>query len=421
MTNLFSALYLFPTTDLFVMKSISLILLIFFLFTQFARTQEIGVGQSAKNYPLHIVPLKGEIKTALVSEMQGKIIVLQWWGARCKGSEEALILFNHIAGKYKNNILFYAVTYDKLKNIQAFQKQNNYPFGFLRDKMQYKNEYFPTGSASHVVIIDKMGVCIYRGHPSVLSEALMDSLLKNNSLPEDIKLAQKKAYNSNLFHQSYKLPYGKTAFKLTPYTPDIEKGSRYSTGSDYYIYNAPVYELYRDALFLNDYQITISEALKSKLSATDFSNLFSMGFQFKKSNKPDDFPLYLKTLKDSLNSAFGLKAKLLLKEDSLVIIKKIQEGSHIVKSLLRNSYSISAGSDTINGKGLSITSLCESLNKYMKMRMIFLSADASTSSYDLQIVIDRNTSSKSAIAEQLSKQGIEAEVKWMLYYFLEFL
>jgi hypothetical protein len=146
-----------------------------------------------------------------------------------------------------------------------------------------------------------------------------------------------------------------------------------------------------------------------------------MGFQFKKSNKPDDFPLYLKTLKDSLNSAFGLKAKLLLKEDSLIIIKKIQEGSHIVKSLLRNSYSISAGSDTINGKGLSITSLCESLNKYMKMRMIFLSADASNSSYDLQIVIDRNTSSKSAIAEQLSKQGIEAEVKWMLYYFLEFL
>jgi hypothetical protein len=403
------------------MKSILLILLTSFLFTQFARTQEIGVGQSAKNYPLHIVPSKGKIKTALVSEMQGKIIVLQWWGVRCKGSEEALILFNHIAGKYKNNILFYAVTYDKLKNIQAFQKKNNYPFGFLRDKMQYKNEYFPTGPASHVVIIDKMGGCIYRGHPSVLSEALMDSLLKNNSLPEDVKLAQRKAFKSDVFHQSYKLPYGKTAFKITPYNPDIEKQSIYSTGSYHYIYNAPIYELYREALFLNDYQITISEALKAKLSATDSSNLFSMGFQFRKSNKPEDFPMYLKTLKDSLNHALGLQTKLSIKDDSMVVIKKIQGGPHIVKSLLRSSYSITFSDDTVSGKGFSITTLCESLNKYANMKMIFLSADASTVSYDLRIIIDRNTWSRSAIVEQLSKQGIEAEVKWMPYYFLEFL
>jgi hypothetical protein len=421
MTNLFSALYIFLTTDLFVMKSILLILLTSFLFTQFVRTQEIGVGQSAKNYPLHIVPSKGKIKTALVREMQGKIIILQWWGARCKGSEEALILFDHIAGKYKRDILFYAVTYDKLKNIQAFQTKNSYPFGFLRDKMQYKNEYFPAGPASHLVIIDQTGNCIYRGHPSVLTEALMDSLLKNNSLPEDIKLAQKKAFKSDVFHQSYKLPYGKTAFKITPYNPEIEKGSRYSTGSTYYIYNAPVYELYRDALFLNDYQIIISEALKSKLSATDSSNLFSMGFQFRKSNKPEDFPMYLKTLEDSLNHALGLQSKLSIKDDSMVIIKKIQEGPHIVKSLLRNLYSTTFSGDTISGKGLSITTFCESLNKYANMKMIFLSADASTISYDLRIIIDRNTLSKSAIAEQLCKQGIEAEVKWMPYYFLEFL
>jgi hypothetical protein len=390
-------------------------------FAQVAKGGEIAVGQSAKNYPLHIVPSKGKIKTALAKEMQGRIIILQWWGSRCKGSEAALILFNDIAGKYKKDILFYAVTYDRIKNIQAFQTKNNYPFGFLRDKMQDKNEYFPTGSASHLVIIDKTGDCIYRGHPSVLKEALMDSLLKNNSLPEDVMLAQKKAYNSNVFHQSYKFPYGKTAFKITPYNPDIEKGSRYSTGNDFYIHNAPVYELYREALFLNDYQITISDALKAKLSATDLSRLFSMGFQFKKSNKADDFPMYLKTLNDSLNYTFGLKAKLFMKEDSIVIIKRIQEGPHIVKSLVRNSYSITAGGDTVQGKGLSITTLCESINKYANMKMIFLSADVSTTSYDLHIIIDQKASGKAAMAEQLRKQGIEAEVKWMKYYFLEFL
>jgi hypothetical protein len=403
------------------MKYVLIILLTFFSFAQFAKSGEIPVGQSAKNYPLHIVPSKGKIKTALAKEMQGRIIIMQWWGSRCKGSEEALILFNHIAGKYKRDIVFYAVTSDKLKNIQAFQTKNNYPFGFLRDKMQYKNEYFPAGSASHLVIIDKTGDCIYRGHPSILTEDLMDSLLKNNSLPESIQLAQKKAYNSDLFHQSFKLPYGKTAFKITSYNSAIEKGARYSTGNEFYSYNSSVYELYRDALFLNDYQITISEALKSKLSAIDSSHLFSMGFQFGKSNKPNDFPLYLKTLNDSLNSAFGLKAKLLLKDDSIVIIKKIYEGSSISKSLLRNSYSITVGGDTLTGKGLSIISLCESLNKNANMKMIFLSADASTLSYDFRLIIDRNAGSKSAIAEQLTKQGIEAEVKWMKYYFLQFL
>jgi thiol-disulfide isomerase/thioredoxin len=399
----------------------SFVLSTFFSFTPFAKSQEIEVGQTAINYPLHIVPTKGKIKTVLAKEKRGSIIVLQWWASKCEGSEDALILFNHIAGKYKKDILFYAVSNDRLKNIQDFQTKNNFPFGFLRDNIQYRNKFFPAGSASHLVIINKTGDCIYRGHPSVLTEALIDSLLKNNSLPENIKLAQQKAYNSDLFHQSYKHPYGQTAFKLTPYNPDIEKGSRYSTGSDYYMYNATVYDLYREALFLNDYQITVSEALKSKLSSTDLSNLFSMGFQFKKSNNPGDFPSYLKTLNDSLNAAFGLKTKLSLKDDSLVIIQKIQEGPHIVKSLVRNAFSITLGSDTVNGKALSVTSLCESLNKYANMKMIFLSADASTISYDLRIIIDRNTSSKSAIAEQLTKQGIEAEVKWAKYYFLEFL
>ena len=105
----------------------------------------------------------------------------------------------------------------------------------------------------------------------------------------------------------------------------------------------------------------------------------------------------------------------------MVVINKIQEGPQIVKSLLRNHYSITAGSDTVNGKGLSVSSLCEVLNKYMSLKMIFLSADASSISYDLRIIIDKNTSSKSAVAEQLKNQGIEAEVKWMKYYFLEFL
>ena len=290
-----------------MMKHVLIIVLSFFSFSHFATSQEVAVGQSAKNYPLHIVPPKGKIKTTFVNDIQGRILILQWWASKCEGSEDALILFKHVAGKYKNDILFYAVSNDKLKNIQAFQTKNNYPFHFLRDKIQYRNEYFPAGSASHVVIIDKMGDCIYRGHPSVLTEALMDSLLKNNSLPKNIELAQRKAHNGDLFHQSYSLPYGKTAFKITPYNPDIEKGSRFSAGNFYYMYNANIYELYRDALFLNDYQITIAEALKSKLSATDSSNLFSMGFYFKKSNTPGDFPLYLKALNDSLNSAFRLK------------------------------------------------------------------------------------------------------------------
>ena len=148
---------------------------------------------------------------------------------------------------------------------------------------------------------------------------------------------------------------------------------------------------------MNDYQITISRELKSKLSAQDTFNLFSMGFQFRRSNTLKEFPMYLKALKDSLDSAFGLKTEFVVKEDSIVVIKKIKEGPRIAKSVLRNYYSLRFEGDTVDGKGISITSFCESLNRSASMEMIFVPADKSTSSYDLHIIIDRSKQSRSAI------------------------
>jgi peroxiredoxin len=300
------------------MKKVLFILLFPISYCLYAQQMEIKPGDSAVKYKLKIVTSKESVKAISVADLNGKIIVLQWFNIYCQGSTDILKSLNNYYKKYGKEVSFYAVSPNTLNSIMKFKEKNFYDFLFCSDAGKLDNKYFPYTAEAHTVIINRKGICLHHGLFN-LTDAVLDTLIKSDSLPF---LSQKESMESyklkqfrNEFEEYRKAmdSYSQTGFKLKPYKSNSLIDWKHGTdGKDYYGYNQSIYTIYRDGLLLKDDQIIISDTLNRKLSSMDTSNLYNVGFNIRKDNPYSNYH-YQKVFKTYLDSAFGLNTVLLKK------------------------------------------------------------------------------------------------------------
>lgn len=387
----------------------------------YAQKTEIKPGDDASHYKLNIVTSKETIKTSNVSDLRGNIIIMQWWDILCSGSKEQLKSFNAFYQLYGKQISFYGVSKQPLSTIEKFKERNNYQFNFCRDAAQLKNKFFPYDAKGHMVIINRKGICLYHGS-FILSTSIIDTLLEKDNLPLEFQKLSEESYKFKQFRNEFEEnrksldSFNQTAFKLEPYTSSVKSTQSRINGKSFYGYNLPIYEIYRDGLLLNDKSIIISNALKKKLTAADTSNLYMVGFNLRKQGKYSNIH-YRKVFKAYLDSAFGLSTNLLKKKEEIIVITKINEGPNIKKT--DHIWKNETKGDSIFLNNFNAQDIVDQLNK--NNSNLFFSTIIKQDKYDVSLTLNKNSTNKEQIVQQLNKQGIDSKLSKEKIQYLEFL
>lgn len=404
------------------MKTLSVIIAILFTSPVFAQQKEIKIGDDASHFRLKIVTPNRLIEEKSIEELKGNVIIMQWMTSGCRGSKVQLKEMDSYYKKYGNDISFFAITDDPVSLIAGFKAKNNYRFPFCKDKGKMENEFFYFTAGSHMAIINRKGICLYRGSPS-LSFGVLDTLIAKDRLPLEFQKAANESFNIKEYSykfQEYSLSldrYAQIGFKLEPYNSSLISTSRSYTGKYFYGYNLPVYSIYRDGLLLIDNWISISDSLKEKLNSQDTTNLYMVGFNINKRSSRNK--RYRKIFKSYLDSALGLTTKLTTQKEDVIMLTKINEGENITKTKGYNTKSTVKG-DTLTLNNITIKNFSSALHDYFPLQ-VFVSKSLKTTTYDIRLVLKKNLIDKEKIIEELKQQGIDAQIEQANVPHLEFL
>ena len=134
------------------------------------------VGETAPGFSLE--DLAGE-KVEL-EDFRGKVVLLDFWSTRCPPCRKAMPHLQELHEKYKNEgLVVVGVSLDVNKRVvERFLQALRCDFLILMDPQGretgrlYRIRFIPT-----TLIIDKKGVIRFRGHPSQLSEKVIEEYL----------------------------------------------------------------------------------------------------------------------------------------------------------------------------------------------------------------------------------------------------
>ncbi len=109
-----------------------------------------------------------------LSELKGKVVVINFWFVRCKPCVDEMPGLNKIVEKFENNenVVFLAFSWDKKSNIELFLKKREFLYNIIPESMQVISKYgvksFPTN-----LIMDQDGNVVYKEkgfHTTTISE-----------------------------------------------------------------------------------------------------------------------------------------------------------------------------------------------------------------------------------------------------------
>jgi thiol-disulfide isomerase/thioredoxin len=108
------------------------------------KTQKVDLWRNRINQSLPNFSLKNmEGKTVTLSELKGKVVIIDFWAVWCGPCREALPFFQKAYDKYKDNknVIFFAInTLERWEEserpsfIKSFINSNNYTFPVLMDE-----------------------------------------------------------------------------------------------------------------------------------------------------------------------------------------------------------------------------------------------------------------------------------------------
>jgi peroxiredoxin len=83
-------------------------------------------------------------KTIDTKELRGKVLVINFWFIACKGCIEEFPILNNLQAKFKDNenVVFIALTFDKLVSIRKFLPKKPFNYQIIPDAQQIFDDVF---------------------------------------------------------------------------------------------------------------------------------------------------------------------------------------------------------------------------------------------------------------------------------------
>lgn len=115
-----------------------------------------------------------------LSELKGKIVVLNFWFTQCKPCINEIPKLNKLADKYKN-VVFISITFNKEEVVKKFLKNHIFNYKHIAQNDLIIDDYQASAFPTHL-IIDQKGEIIFRKIGDFIDEmnVKIELLLKNN-------------------------------------------------------------------------------------------------------------------------------------------------------------------------------------------------------------------------------------------------
>jgi len=121
---------------------------------------------------------------SLFSDYKNKVIVLDFWFTTCAPCLYTMPHLNDLAEKYKkDNIAFVAITFENQKTVAAFLQKRKLLAMVGSDTTYSLINDYRVGSYPHTFLIDADGVLRWDGYPTLLTEEMIDVVLKKGYYP----------------------------------------------------------------------------------------------------------------------------------------------------------------------------------------------------------------------------------------------
>ncbi len=110
---------------------------------------------------------------------EGKPVLLEFWATWCGPCVASMPHIADIAQRYNGRGLqVIGVTDDSSKNIGDFLRQHQIVFPIAIDHSQQYFRALDIRGIPHSVLVDKTGHILWEGHPSELTEAILEAALR---------------------------------------------------------------------------------------------------------------------------------------------------------------------------------------------------------------------------------------------------
>ncbi len=174
------------------MKKLILSLFLFCALSSYAQVQE---GEIVPNITFPTV-LNAPLTSASLSDMQGKIILIDFWATWCGSCLDAMPHLNKLQQKYAGKLQVMAVTDESAKRTRQFLASRPSNLWFASDTGRILVSYFAHRLIPHTVLISPSGILIANTSPEAVTDAVIDSILNGQqvhlSLKKDLRYTSRE-------------------------------------------------------------------------------------------------------------------------------------------------------------------------------------------------------------------------------------
>lgn len=320
--------------------------------TFMAQTDPPMLGKVCPEFSMSVITSNGTEKNITLSELRGKIVVMEFWATYCAPCIPSLKHFDKLQAQFGGAVKFIAVSEENRDKVDAFLAKSNLKnITFAMDWGRKLNDMFYHHFIPHTVVIDQNGIVQAFTSPDEVDQYVIRKLINREQVAFTMKHEYQEASYTQLMgvSQNYDQPIIVNKPKNKTYRIEF---SNYKAGyatefikessTEYKFVNCPLTLIYQILYNQKTSRVLLDVNDKSKYSFEN-QNLYCLEL-----NVPDYITKSIQEVGlQQLESLFPLKSK---------IEPRLQKVFSIQKSNLQGATN-SVDSTGIIQKGLTIKDL----------------------------------------------------------------
>ena len=374
--------------------------------TFMSQTDPPMLGKVCPEFSMSIITSKGTEKNLALSELHGKIVILEFWATYCAPCIPFLKHFDKLQAQFGDAIKFIAVSEENRDKVDAFiTKRENKNITYAMDWGHKLNDMFYHHFIPHTVVIDQDGIVKAFCSPDEIDQFVIAKLINREPVAFNMKHEYQEASytQSTGVLQNYDQPISVKNPKNQTYRIEL---SNYKEGkatefikessTEYKFINCPLTLIYQILYDKKSSRVLLEVSDKSKYSFEN-NNLYCLEL-----NIPDYIGKNIQEIGlQQLETLFSLKSK---------IETRIQKVFSIQKSNLQVTVS-STDSTGIIQKGLTIKDLMNYLESNPQLVNNLPVINESGLSDNTMLDLDWFQNYPDSIENRLRTLGLHGEVK----------
>lgn len=167
--------------------------------TFMAQTDPPMLGKVCPEFSMSVITPNGTEKNLALSELRGKIVVIEFWATYCAPCIPSLKHFDKLQAQFGDAVKFIAISEESREKIDAFMlKKGHDNISFATDLNRKLNDMFYHHFIPHTVVIDQDGVVQAFCSPDEIDQFVIGKLINR----EPVSFTMKHEYQEASYTQS---------------------------------------------------------------------------------------------------------------------------------------------------------------------------------------------------------------------------